>query len=125
MVVDYRAVNRVTVRKRFMIPDANQIKASVAGSAYLSVGDLKEGFNQVDNEPDTKKKLAVMIASGTYLPRDLRSGLRMGLKISRNWSLSCLLDACTRNGFFFLTIYPCPRARKDLLLLARLTLMTC
>ena len=35
---------------------------------------LKEGFNQVDNEPGTSKKLAVMIASGSYLPRGLTFG---------------------------------------------------
>ena len=74
MVVDYRGVNRVTVKKKFMIPDSNQIKANVAGSKWLSVGDLKEGFNQVDNEPETSKKLAVIVASGSYLPRGLTFG---------------------------------------------------
>ena len=42
MVVDYRGLNRVTVRKVFLIPDSNQIKTSVAGSSFISVGDLKE-----------------------------------------------------------------------------------
>ena len=74
MVVDYRGLNRVTVRKVFLIPDSNQIKASVAGSKYISVGDLKEGFNQVDNEEETSKKMAVLIASGSYLPRGLTFG---------------------------------------------------
>ena len=74
MVVDYRAVNRVTVKKKFLIPDSNQIKASVAGSRFISVGDLKEGFNQVDNEPETSKKMAVVVASGCYLPRGLTFG---------------------------------------------------
>ena len=58
----------------FLIPDSNQIKASVAGSRYISVGDLKEGFNQVDNEAETSKKMAVFIASGSYLPRGLTFG---------------------------------------------------
>ena len=78
MVVDYRALSRVTVRKKFLILDSNQIKANVAGSRYISVGDLKEGFNQVDNEPETSKKIAVMIASGTYLPRGLTFGPNNG-----------------------------------------------
>ena len=74
MVVDYRALNKVTVKKKFLIPDSNQIKQSVAGSEFTSVGDLKEGFNQVDNEPETSKKMAVMVASGSYLPRGLTFG---------------------------------------------------
>ena len=45
MVVDYRALNRVTERRYFIIPNSDGIKATVAGSQYINVGDLKEGFN--------------------------------------------------------------------------------
>ena len=48
MVVDYRALNRVTVRKTFIIPNSDQLKSTVAGSEFISVGDLKEGLNQCD-----------------------------------------------------------------------------
>ena len=71
LVVDYRALNRATVRKVFIIPDSDQVKATVAGNKYISVGDLKEGFNQCDNEPETMEKMAVLVASGSYLPRGL------------------------------------------------------
>ena len=74
MVVDYRALNRVTVRKVFIIPNSDQIKNNVAGSEFFSVGDAKEGFNQCDNEPESMEKMAVLIASGTYLPRGLTLG---------------------------------------------------
>ena len=74
MVLDYRALNRATVRKVFLIPDSDHVKASVAGNAYISVGDLKEGFNQVDNEEGSSKKMAVFTASGTWLPRGLTFG---------------------------------------------------
>ena len=50
----------------------------MAGSKYISVGDLKEGFNQVDNEEETSKKMAVLIASGSYLPRGLTFGATNG-----------------------------------------------
>ena len=49
IVVDYRQLNRVTVRKTFLIPNSDELKGTVAGSSYLTVGDLKEGFNQCDN----------------------------------------------------------------------------
>ena len=37
--VDYRELNRCTVRKFFIIPNSDGIKATVAGSKYISVGD--------------------------------------------------------------------------------------
>ena len=47
LVVEYRALNRVTIRKVFIIPDSDQIKSTVAGNLYISVGDLKEGLFSV------------------------------------------------------------------------------
>lgn len=74
MVVDYRALNRMTERRYFIIPNSDGIKATVAGSRYISVGDLKEGFNQCENEEETAQKMAVFAASGSYLPRGLTLG---------------------------------------------------
>ena len=39
-----------------------------------TVGDWKAGFNQVDNEEETSRKIAVLTASGTWLPRGLTFG---------------------------------------------------
>ena len=50
----------------------------MAGNKYISVGDLKEGFNQCDNEPDTAEKMAVLVASGSYLPKGLTFGSTNG-----------------------------------------------
>jgi len=74
MVVDYRELNKVTVRKFFLIPNSDYIKSTVAGNEFVSVGDLKEGFNQVDNEEETRKKMAVLSAGGCWLPRGLTFG---------------------------------------------------
>ena len=74
MVVDYRELNKVTVRKFFLIPNSDYIKSAVAGNLFVSVGDLKEGFNQVDNEAETRKKMAVLSAGGCWLPRGLTFG---------------------------------------------------
>ena len=74
MVVDYRALNKVTERRYFISPNADGLKSTVAGSSFISVGDLKEGFNQVDNEEETAQEMAVLCASGCYLPRGLTFG---------------------------------------------------
>ena len=68
MVVDHRALNRSTVRRVLLIPNSDQIKSCVAGNQFISLGDAKEGFNQVENEPESAKKMAVLVVSGTYLP---------------------------------------------------------
>ena len=47
LVVDYRALNRVTVRKVFIIPNSDELKGTVAGSEFIIVGDLKEGVSSV------------------------------------------------------------------------------
>ena len=64
----------MTVRKFFIIPNSDGIKATVAGAQYLSTGDLKDGFNQLDNEPETMQKMAVLSTTGSYLPRGLTFG---------------------------------------------------
>ena len=46
MVVDYRELNKVTVRKFFLIPNSDYIKSTVAGNEFISVGDLTKS-NQV------------------------------------------------------------------------------
>ena len=74
VVVDYRQLNYRTVRKVFLIPDSDQVKATVAGNVYISVADLKEVFNQCDKEPETSEKMVVLVASGSYLPKGLTFG---------------------------------------------------
>ena len=74
MLVDDRQLSAVTVRKFFLIPNSEYIKSTVASNEYISVGDLKEGFNQVDNVEETRKKMLVLSASGCWLPRELTFG---------------------------------------------------
>ena len=66
LVVDYRELNRVTVRKFIIIPNSDGIEATVAGSRYISVGDPTEGFNRVDNAPEPSMKMAVLSVTGSY-----------------------------------------------------------
>lgn len=76
----WRACGRrcVTERRYFIIPSADGIKTAVAGSKYISIGDLEEGFHQVDNERETAAKMAVLSASGCYLSRGLTFGPTSG-----------------------------------------------
>ncbi len=62
-MVDYQALNLIMERRYFIIPNTAGLKCTMAGSRFISIGDLKEGFNHVDNEPETAKKMAVLAAS--------------------------------------------------------------
>ena len=110
--MDYRALNRVTVRKCFLIPNSDQIKANVAGSYYISVGDMKEGFNQIDNEPETRKKMAVVCASGTYLPRGLTFGPTNGPEDFQELVFICFSRRLYREWFLFLDDLSVATGRK-------------
>ena len=73
-VVDYRRLNSVTIRKVFLIPHGDSVKGAVSGCWLVSVGDLKEGFNQIANTAEAARKLAVISPSGTWLPQGLTFG---------------------------------------------------
>ena len=102
MVVDYRGLNKVTVRKVFMIPNSDYIKTCVSGSWWISVGDLKEGFNQVDNTPEAAQKMAVLSASGCYLPRGLTFGPTNGPEDFQDLVFNCFSRRLYREWYLFL-----------------------
>ena len=113
MVVDYRLLNRVTVRKVFLIPNSDYIKSSVSGSKYISVGDLKEGFNQVDNTPDTATKMAVLTASGCYLPRGLTFGPANGPEDFQDLVFNVFSRRLYREWYLFLDDLSIATGRKN------------
>ena len=113
MVVDYRALNRVTVRKVFLIPNSDYIKSCVSGSEYISVGDLKEGFNQVDNTPETAAKMAVLSASGCYLPRGLTFGPTNGPEDFQDLVFNVFSRRLYREWYLFLDDLSIATGRKN------------
>ena len=102
LVVDYRMLNRVTVRKVFLIPNSDYIKSCVAGSDLISVGDLKEGFNKCENTNETSQKMAVLAASGSYLPKGLTFGPTNGPEDFQELMFICFSRRLYREWFLFL-----------------------
>ena len=74
IVVDYRRVNARTVRRVYFLRTADSVKGECVGSVYFSLFDAVSGFNQVRNTPRSKRILAVLTASGCYLPECLPFG---------------------------------------------------
>ncbi|MCO5581857.1 hypothetical protein L7F22_035746 [Adiantum nelumboides] len=47
MCVDYRALNRITIKNRFLVPRVEDLFDKVQGSTYFSRIDLKSGYHQI------------------------------------------------------------------------------
>ena len=99
-------LNSVTVMKVFLTPDSDQVKSTVAWNEYISVGDLKEGFNPCINQFETAEKMATLVASGTYLPKGLTFGPTNGREDFQELVLVTFLVGCIKNGFFSLLTCP-------------------
>ena len=74
VVVDYRRINARTVRAVYYLRRGNDIKQECLGSIYFTLLDAVSGFNQVPNTRRASKVLAILAASGCYLPRCLTMG---------------------------------------------------
>ena len=74
VVVDYRVVNRSTVRSEHPLRRSDDIKAEAAGSVYYTVLDAVKGFNQVRNTPRASLVHAVLTHIGSYRPLVLTLG---------------------------------------------------
>ena len=78
LVVDYRRVNRRTLRAIYCVRSADGTLRCVAGSALMSLLDACKGFNQVVNTRRAMEMLAILARSGQYLPRCLTFGPHNG-----------------------------------------------
>jgi len=87
------------------------VKATVAGNKYISVGDLKEGFNQCENEPETAEKMAVLVASGTYLPKGLTFGPTNGPEDFQELVFTVFSRRLYKEWFLFLDDLACATGR--------------
>ncbi|WP_368853860.1 reverse transcriptase family protein [Enterobacter cloacae complex sp. 4DZ3-17B2] len=75
MCVIYRALNRITIRNRFPIPQVEDLVDKLQGSTYLSRIDLKSGYHQIRIVDQDIVKSAFRTTFGLYeyifMPFDL------------------------------------------------------
>ena len=75
MCVDYRALNKTTVRDRFPLPHIEDLLNKLAGASVFSKIDLKQGFWQMRVDPDDEEKTAFVTPFGSFQFRVLPMGL--------------------------------------------------
>jgi len=75
MVIDYRALNKITVRNKYPLPRIDDILDGLAKSRVFSSLDLTEGYHQIRLTPEDCPKTAFRTAVGLYEYKVLPMGL--------------------------------------------------
>ena len=66
MCFDYRGLNKITVKDKYPLPDAEQVIEQLDGAKYFSQLDLSHGYHQLILDPSDVEKTAFRTMFGAY-----------------------------------------------------------
>ena len=73
--VDYRQLNNLTVKDSFPLPRIDTCFDALGGAKYFSTLDLRQGYWQVENDPETADKTTFITRKGAFKFKVLPFGL--------------------------------------------------
>lgn len=66
LCIDYRQLNKVTVKNKYPLPWINDLSNQLQGACYFSKSDLRSGYHQLKSKAEDVPKTAFKTRYGNY-----------------------------------------------------------
>jgi len=102
MVVDYRELNKITIRNQFLIPRVDDLLDRLHGAKVFSSLDLLSGYHQVRLRPEDQPKTAFRTPLGLFEFKVLPFGLTNAVSVFSSVMNDVFKDMIGRNVLIYL-----------------------